>query len=185
MPQSSNSLAEWGVNGLPQVVPGSQWAAVSVFCGDVNAYTSIYAFHDDPLFAFRTPVNSPWLTSAECAAVNLPHRKIYWKKETRTFSLDAAAALARNNAFTVLRREPVMKQAWQNPCEIIDTDIGGHLPIGVHVSEDAFFIVTELAERQALKAKKDFASADLIRRVITGGGVEVIDKPTGTYWFYA
>lgn len=43
----------------------------------------------------------------------------------------------------------------------------------------------DLAERQMAKALKDYDLADLIRRVVVGGGVEVMDFPSGTLWKFA
>jgi cysteinyl-tRNA synthetase len=39
-----------------------------------------------------------------------------------------------------------------------------------------------VAERQAARAAKDFATSDRIRDELTAEGIELVDTPTGTTW---
>lgn len=106
----------WGQNGYPQQVPGTNWAAVSVWdrseLTSAPFFTDIYPHMDDPHFVWRTVENSPWFTAKECEAINKPHRKIYWKKEARTFTYDPDAVLARKRAADLLKNEPQRRAAW-------------------------------------------------------------------------
>lgn len=175
----------WGQSGYPEIVPKSNWAAVSVVTMDGQPLmTDIYPFMDDPLFQFRTVQNSPHLTASQREAINLPHRKEYWGKEGRTFAADIAADIARDDAFDLLRVEHLLRHRFENPRSPYEDDVGGWLPLGGDTNGLSQTGI-DLAERQMAKALKDYDLADLIRRVVVGGGVEVMDFPSGTLWKFA
>lgn len=116
----------------PQQVPGSLWAAWSVWNRaertDGPFYTEIYPHMDDPCFEWRTVENSPWLTAAQCEVINAPHRKKFWRKEARTFACDKAADDARWRAHVLLCMEPVHKHAYFHPNKPFHNQYGGYVP---------------------------------------------------------
>lgn len=198
----------WGKNGYPEVVPNSNWAATTVFSYSCDnswwrrllqlvtgaarvrnlepKWTDIYPFMDDPLFEFRNTTNSPHLTKAQCEIINAPHRKKFWKKEARTFkfALDSAAELARNQAMVMLRRESVYRHKWEQPKSAFESYVGGWLP-NKATADGMSQTAIDLGIRQNFRAIKNIEEADLIRKVVIGGGVEVLDFPDGTMWFYS
>lgn len=157
---------------------------VRVFGPSEAAYTDVYLHLDDPLFEFRTPKNSPWLTAQECESINAPHRKKYCGKEKRTYAYDPDADAARRNASETLRREPLLRRLYESAAQPFETEVGGFLPTGASpegLSPTAY----DLSYRQTLRAEGKFGEADLVRRVTEGGSVEVRDIPAGTLWFFA
>ncbi|HSU65929.1 MAG TPA: hypothetical protein VLJ39_03605, partial [Tepidisphaeraceae bacterium] len=46
----------------------------------------------------------------------------------------------------------------------------------------AAFVEELLAQRQAARARRDFAAADAIREELTGHGIAIEDGPRGTRW---
>ena len=121
-------MMEWGINGYPQVVPGTNYAACTVWANGEQRWTDIYPFMDNPNFEWRTIENSPWLTEAECETINAPHRKRFWMKEARTFAVDPDARMARNKASDLLNMEPVHKHRYFHPDKSIHTRFGGYVP---------------------------------------------------------
>jgi len=174
----------WGQNGYPQIVPNKRWAAVSVFSreGD-NIYTDIHPFMDDPTFAFRDVNSSPWFTREQCEVINRPHRRDVWRKEARTYSCDPAAVTARDAAWRLAHRELIFKLRWQQVSA--ETVIGGWLATkNIDGSVVLSIVGDELRDRLRFKAERRWADADLIRNVVTGGGVDVVDYPDGVMWFF-
>lgn len=174
----------WGNNGYPEIVPNTGWAATTIFSDGEPAYTAIYIFQDDALFRWRTTQNSPWFTAAQCEVINAPHRKKFWRKEARTFAVDSDALAAREAAFVLERREPLFVHRFVAELVPMENAIGGWLPSGANVAGMSQTAI-DLAHRQKLRVSGDFQGADLVRKVVEGGCVEVNDLPTGTMWFYA
>lgn len=175
----------WGINGYPQIVPGTGWAAQTVCRNMEPFYTATYHFQDDPLFEFRTVGDSPWFTKAQCETINAPHRKNFWRKEERTFALDPAAWSARETAWQLLRRETVYRRRHEQPLMAFETVIGGWWPsCGADARGEFSQTAKDVAYRARLRAEGKFQEADLVRRVIEGGSIGLADEPAGTLWFF-
>ena len=61
-------------------------------------------------------------------------------------------------------------------------DLGGALGLSLQDSSPDEAIQLRVDERQAARADRDYATADLIRATLADEGVELEDTPTGTVW---
>ena len=61
-------------------------------------------------------------------------------------------------------------------------DLGGALGLSLQDSSPDEAIQRRVDERQAARAARDYATADLIRAALADEGVELEDTPTGTVW---
>jgi len=174
-------------SGYYEVVPGTDWVACQVYRlweGDEPTYFDIIHVGDDPLFDLRTAGNSPWLTAADRAAINAPHKADArrYRATMRSFELSYWGPL-RDREARALWTEPVKRRAHEAPETAFQIMQGGWLPSGVTADHLGLF-ARDVGEMQAARDRGDYDLADLIRRVITGGTVEVQIKPTGTLWFF-
>lgn len=175
----------WGDHGYYQITPPGNYVACSVFSrdGDEPIYTQIKHVKDEPGHVMATADSHPWLTKVQIDAINLPHRALYRHREAVAVRDDAFLSGVWESACKVDAREPVQRQAWASAYETtIEGKSGGFIP-SKPAGDASSRTARVLIERNRLRAARNFEAADLIKRVVTGGGVTVEDDKRGTwYW---
>lgn len=61
---------------------------------------------------------------------------------------------------------------------------GGWLPLGAELAGSPSQTAIDLQYRQECRKNKQFAEADLIRKVVEDGSVEIRDHSDGTLWLF-
>jgi hypothetical protein len=103
--------------------------------------------------------------------------------EARTFRRSPGSEEAREKAYLVERREHILRHAYENVEIPFEDAVGGWLPFNGDPSKMSQ-TASDIFERQRLKEISAYDDADIIRRVIMGGSVEIRDTASGTFWFF-
>lgn len=146
-------------------------------------YTQIKPNHADPLFMFRTKENSPWLPDEDIRAFNALYNKTNVGRASVATEFNSYWTGLYEKKYTAQRHEPVYKRWHASPLEAFEIAEGGWVPNGgVLIASGT---ANHIVKRLACKARGDYAAADVIRKIIEDGSVEVRDTMTGTFWFFA
>lgn len=127
----------------------------------------------------------PWLSSKEISTLNWPHTKAgkaFFAGCKNFFSM----MTVKDRENEIIWREPLIKHRFLNPGMPIETPRGGWLPLTRETSiGNPSQIAVDLLYRQECRKRGDRETADLIRKVVEGGSVVVLDYPDGTLYFTA
>jgi hypothetical protein len=130
----------------------------------------------------RTREDDPWLSRREIGRVNFFNTKAGQERFAAVRDYFTIAPLI-DADLEVRWAEPLLKHRHLHPDIAMECDRGGWLPNGVPFAGSQ--TAADLAYRQFLKSKGEIGEADLVRRVVTGGDVEVRDFHDGTMWIFA
>ena len=185
----------WGRRGYYEITPPGNYVACSVYPNwtmiaagadpDQPCWTQIKHIGDDPLIDLWTPETMPHLTADQIAKRNLPHTRLYRHRIAVATTFDAWFSQVHADASLVIWREPVYRAAFATGFhEEVDLEAGGFVPKERSANPTTIQIHDELRTRAEMRAQKDFAGADIIRKVIEGGGVRIDDTPNGTFYWW-
>lgn len=75
----------------------------------------------------------------------------------------------------------------KQPYGLVETEFGGWVPnsLGDDALASASQFAQEVHVRNQLRAAKDYAGADLIKKTLVGGSVELLDFPNGTIFYFS
>jgi cysteinyl-tRNA synthetase len=84
-------------------------------------------------------------------------------------------------------REFLKDRVAQHPASLVEVDFGGWVPnsLGEKDLSRATVFAQEVHTRNWLRAVKDYTQADLIKRTLIGGGVELLDLTDGTIFYFS
>lgn len=140
------------------------------------------ALFDPERWRMRNTADDPWLSGKEIRQINFLQTKNGRKFLGGCRDFFALWPHDRNR-WEIFWREPVLKRRWEDPGEPFEGRFGGWCPFSTRVPGGSQ-TAEDVAYRLECKQAGRLDEADLIRRVIAGGGVEVRDFPGGSMWIY-
>ncbi|MEQ8931233.1 MAG: hypothetical protein RID96_15500 [Nitratireductor sp.] len=178
-------------DNYPRRVPGTDYVACRHFTGwagrvgiEPHTWVETQVRHvgDDPGYSPATADSHPHLSAKQRKTLNAPHGADYRQRVAVARDCDVSLGDMLINRDEVRRREHIHRVVFDAPDQPYEDDVGGYVPFGAEPRSGTWGEV--VSWRQRYKEAGDFETSDAVRKVLEGGGIDIMDTNQGTLYFF-